>query len=969
MGVLLLANRNEEKRFYLGVLPGVMGVAAVLIFFTVIALSVLSFLPIEAVSPKIAVLVRAALLALDAALALILFISILKFSAAKNEADNRAMLMFETTPLCVSSWNKNAKIINCNQETVKLFELSDKREYLNRFYDFSPERQPDGRLSKEKAFELVNKAYLEGYCRFEWMHQTPNGGPLPCEVTLIRIKFRDDYIILAYLRDLRELKAMLNEINRENAKSRAMAHWYKSILNAVPFPITVTDENTNWTFINSAVEKFLGITCKDALGKPCSNWGANICNTEHCGIACARRGLKQTYFSEGDSSYQVDVEILNDLDDKPMGFIEVVQDITNLKLMSKKQADAEAANLAKSAFLAKISHEIRTPMNAVLGISEIQLQNEALLPEVREAINIIYNSGYLLLGIINDILDLSKIEAGKLELSPVEYDVASLINDAVHINIMRYDSKPVEFILLVDEGIPSTLYGDELRIKQILNNLLSNAFKYTDSGTVTFSVSAEFTGPKEAPFNTGDTFVLVFRVNDTGQGMTSEQVDKLFDEYTRFNTDANRKTQGTGLGMSIAKSLVKIMGGEISVESRLGKGSLFIVKLPQKIAGSGVLGREAAENLKQFRLDRGEQYKKNTNIVREYMPYGRVLIVDDVETNLYVAKGLLAPYGLTIETVTSGFEAVEKIKGGASYDIIFMDHFMPEMDGLEVAKILRGLGYERPIIALTANAIAGQAEMFMANGLDGFISKPIDIRQLNATLNKLIRDKYPAEVVEAARKRDKSQYNQDDGALQNTKNSKLAEIFTGDAEKALAVLEAVRQNKYHSANDLKMYVVHVHAMKSALLSIGERELSGYAFKLEDAARKHDITVLSEETPAFLSALRAVIEKYKPQKTDNADIEINDEDMRQLREKLAVIKAACLQYDSIAVKAELAALRQKEWPRLISELLETIAKHLLHSEFAEVAEIAEAVSITGITGVAGTINAAGTTNIEGEQLGG
>jgi PAS domain S-box-containing protein len=743
---------------------------------------------------------------------------------------------------------------------------------------------------------------------------------------------------------------MLNEINRENAKSLAMAHWYKSILNAIPFPITVTDENTNWTFINSAVEKFLGITYKDALGKPCSNWGATICNTEHCGIACARRGLKQTYFSEGNSSYQVDVAILNDLDDKPMGYIEVVQDITNLKLMTKKQADAEAANLAKSAFLAKISHEIRTPMNVVLGISEIQLKNEALPPEAREAINIIYNSGYLLLGIINDILDLSKIEAGKLELSPVEYDVASLINDAVHINVMRYDSKPVEFNLLVDEDIPSTLYGDELRIKQILNNLLSNAFKYTDSGTVTLSVSAEFTGQKEAPFTPGDTFVLVFRVNDTGQGMTSEQVDKLFDEYTRFNMDANRKTQGTGLGMSIAKSLVSMMNGEISVESELGKGSVFTVKLPQKIIGSGVLSREAAENLKQFRLDRGEHYKKNTNIVREYMPYGRVLIVDDVETNLYVAKGLLAPYGLTIETVTSGFEAIEKIKGGASYDIIFMDHIMPEMDGLEAVKIIRCLGYERPIIALTANAIAGQAEMFMANGLDGFVSKPIDIRQLNATLNKLIRDKYPAEVVEAARKQDRSQYYHDDGAPQNTKNSKLAGIFAGDAEKALAVLEGVHQSKYHSANDLKLYIVYAHAMKSALLSIGEQELSGFALKLEDAAQKHDITVLSEETPVFLSALRAVIEKYKPQKTDNADIEINDEDMRQLQEKLAVIKTACLQYDSITVKAELAALRQKAWPRLISELLETIAKHLLHSEFAEAADIADVMSIAEKTSI-------------------
>ncbi|MDR0456496.1 MAG: response regulator [Treponema sp.] len=867
-----------------------------------------------------------------------------EIKAAMNklrEADERTQVMFDATPLGATFWNRDFQLIDCNQEIVRLFDMSSKQECLGKFFQLSPKYQPDGGLSKEKVIGFIKKAYEEGNCRFEWAHQKLNGDPIPCEITLIRVKYKDGYIVVGYIRDLREQKAMLAEIHKENEKSRTMAHWYNSILNAIPLPITVTDAETKWTFINVAVEKFLGITLEDAVGKPCSNWGAHICNTPDCGIACARRGLKQTYFTEGDSSYQVDVAILKDLDDKTMGYIEVVQDITNLKLVTKKQADAEAANLAKSAFLAKVSHEVRTPMNAILGITEIQLQNETLSADTQEALGEIYNSGYLLLGIINDILDLSKIEAGKLELIPVNYDVPSLINDTVHLNIMRYDSKPLEFKLQVDENIPITLFGDELRIKQILNNLLSNAFKYTDSGEVSLSVIFE------APQGEAADGMLVFRVSDTGQGMTLEQVDKLFDEYTRFNTEANRTTMGTGLGMTITKYLVEMMNGKISVESEPGKGSVFTVRLPQGIvAGSSVLGKELAENLKQFRVGRIEQMKKVPQIIREYMPYGRVLVVDDVETNLYVAKGLLAPYGLSVETAMSGFETIEKIKDGVVFDIIFMDHFMPKMDGIETTKNIRKLGYTHPVIALTANALAGQAEMFLANGFDDFISKPIDIRQLNAALNKLVRDKYPAETVEAARRlkssmeKNSANGHSAAGAPQASVNPELAKVFTRDAEKAVAVLEALQEKEGNYGDEgIQTYIINVHAMKSALANIGEIALSGIALKLEQAGRARDITEMTEETPVFLDSLRAVIKKIKPKDVDEGG-GIADNDRAWLLEKLTAVREACAEYDKKAAKAVLVELRHKTWPRPIRELLDTIAEHLLHSEFTEAANLAE-----------------------------
>jgi len=725
------------------------------------------------------------------------------------------------------------------------------------------------------------------------------------------------------------LLVMFREINKENEKSNSMAYWYNSILNAIPLLISVTDADSKWTFINEAVEKYLDINLEDAIGKPCSNWGTDICNTDDCGVVCAKKGLNQTYFIQGDSSYQVDVATLKDINKKIMGYVEIIQDITNIKQMTKKQTDAEAANAAKSAFLAKVSHEIRTPMNAILGITEIQLQDETLSPNMKEALSRIYNSGYLLLGIINDILDLSKIEAGKLELSPVNFDVPSLINDTVHLNIMRFDSKPIVFDLKVDENIPLTLFGDELRIKQILNNLLSNAFKYTDSGRVSLSISVE-------PANKEDRIILVFSVSDTGQGMTREQLEKLFDEYTRFNLEANRTTEGAGLGMNITRRLVDLMNGEISVESEHGRGSTFTVKLPQKIVDEGILGKAVVENLMQFRLGKMSQMKKAPQIVREYMPYGKILIVDDVETNLYVAKGLMSPYGLTIDTAGSGFEALDKVKSGEVYDIIFMDHFMPKMDGIETEKKIRELGYTQPIVALTANALTGQTEIFMANGFDGFISKPIDIHQLNAILNKMVRDKHPAETIEAARQNKRKS----DDPQQNV-NAELIKIFTRDAEKTLSILERIHTNNYRRADDMQMYIINAHAMKSALANIGENELSAVAGKLEEAGRNKNIAEITSGTPWFLSALRSIVQKNKPNKDDvedAAEVHTRAEDHVHLLDKLSVIQKACIEYDKKTVKKTLAQLKEKTWSNTINELLETISELLLHSEFIKIANL-------------------------------
>ena len=622
-----------------------------------------------------------------------------------------------------------------------------------------------------------------------------------------------------------------------------------------------------------------------------------------------------------------------------LGSLLAVALCTMLYHLSQAKMKSDLRTQQKSNFLATMSHEIRTPLNAILGMTEIQMQNTAHPPSTSEAFIKINNSGNLLLNIINDILDLSKIETGKLELVPVKYEVASLINDIIQLNYIRYESKPIEFKIEIDENIPSFLVGDELRIKQILNNLLSNAFKYTERGEVTLSVNAECVGR-----GGGAVLVtLVFQVKDTGQGMTAEQVNKLFDEYTRFNMEANRTTEGAGLGMTITRNLVDLMYGKINVKSTVGEGTTVTVRLPQKTEGigiRGVIGKDTAENLRQFRIGSAIQIKKSQK-THEYMPYGRVLIVDDVETNLYVAKGLMTPYGLNIDLATSGFEALEKIKENGAYDIVFMDHMMPKMDGIETTKHLRKMGYTQPIVALTANAITGQEEMFLKNGFDGFISKPIDIRQLNISLNRLIRDKQPPEVVEAAHK-EKVELEQKlaSGHVHQQVDRQLEEIFARDAEKAVGVLETCMRKNLNDEDDIHIYIINVHAMKSALANIGEKELSSAALRLEQAGREKDINVLLSETYGFLDNLRKVIEEIKSKDEDNEIIEDTEDALAFLSEKLKVVKEACSAFDKKTAKKALNELREKTWSHKTKDILNQIAEHLLHSEFDNAAALAE-----------------------------
>jgi len=585
-----------------------------------------------------------------------------------------------------------------------------------------------------------------------------------------------------------------------------------------------------------------------------------------------------------------------------------------------------------------MSHEIRTPMNAIIGISDIELERGDQPSETRDAFDRINSSGKTLLGIINDILDLSKVETGKLELAPVKYDTPSLINDTARLNVMRIGGKPIEFIIKVSETLPAFLFGDELRIKQVLNNILSNAIKYTEQGSVTFEIDSQ---PDE------NGVMLVFTVRDTGQGMTKEQLAALYEEYSMFNREANRGMEGTGLGMSITKSLVEMMSGRIEAESEPGAGSVFTVYLLQQPTGEGVLGKEVAEKLQSFKFTPSMQRAK---VVREYMPYGSVLVVDDVDANVFVAKGLMKPYGLAVDTAESGYEALDKIRAGATFDIIFMDYMMPGMDGMETAKLLREEGYTRPIVALSANAIAGIKEMFCDNGFDGFVSKPIDIRQLNYVLNSLIRDKQPPEVLEEAR-RQKESGNFPASSAENTAEdagplSRLKRVDALDVDSALEAMggledvyidavklttrllpERVEKMDCFINTDRKAFTVEVHGLKSVLKNIGAAALGNRAAQLERAAIENNLPYWHAFYPPFKAGLIELHDclagAVKPETTTPKEAA----DQSSLIQAIAEAKSAAEAFDRDAALEALAPCVDYTYDDETDELLHEIMNAL------------------------------------------
>ena len=537
-----------------------------------------------------------------------------------------------------------------------------------------------------------------------------------------------------------------------------------------------------------------------------------------------------------------------------------LQDEANAKL--KESADAAiAADKAKSDFLAQMSHEIRTPINAVLGMNEMII-HESGDENIREYAANIQSSGRTLLSLINSILDFSKIEDGKMEIIPAEYETAAMINDLVTSVAPRVAAKSLEFTVEADEQLPSVLKGDDMRIKQVILNLLTNAVKYTEQGKVKMIIRSENTAGSETE--------LYVEVSDTGIGIREEDISALFESFKRLDEKRNRHIEGTGLGMSIVTRLLEMMGSRLEVSSVYGEGSAFSFRLKQEIIDPQPMG-----NYEQ-QLSAGDRDGQTGEYL--YAPEADVLVVDDNSMNLKVAQNLLSLYGIKSDTADSGRRALEKIKQ-RSYDVIFLDHMMPEMDGIEVIREIRSASLvpeQTVIIALTANAIMGAKEMYISEGFNGYLTKPIESRELEKLLRRSLPESKKQFLSAPASKKHEEQPAEEDSfsaaelrkifelcpmlnvaaGLHNCMDSRefWLDTLAGfiEADKA-PQLEKAFEEKNH-----ELYRITVHSIKSAAKTVGADVVSEHARQLEAAAAAGDTGYINANHAEFIKEYRDLI---------------------------------------------------------------------------------------------------------------
>lgn len=485
-----------------------------------------------------------------------------------------------------------------------------------------------------------------------------------------------------------------------------------------------------------------------------------------------------------------------------------------LKVVEAKCDEARHATKTKSVFLSNMSHEIRTPINAVIGMNEMILRESSEENIVEYATNI-ENSSRMLLTLINDILDFSKIESGKMELVPVEYGLNSILFDCVNMAKSRAEKKGLSFQIKSNPNIPNGLLGDEIRIKQILTNLLTNAIKYTDQGTVTLILDYS---PKDA-----EHILLKFSVSDTGKGIREEDKDKLFDTFQRIDQKSNRNIEGTGLGLPIAKSFVDMMKGTITVESTYGCGSTFTVEFPQKITDEHPIGD--VQNSARVNVSRREKYKESF-----CAPEARILVVDDNNMNLAVIKQLLKSTQIQITLATSGKECLALTRK-EHFDVILLDHMMPEMDGIETLQELKkdpdNLCIHTPVIALTANAISGVRKMYLEAGFDEYLSKPISGQLLEETLLSYL----PEDKIQSEPKLEQSV------SVSELIDSELGLSFCGDRTDIyydiLKMFCSMKNEQITFLNDAlehkdwSQYQMLLYELKVNTLNIGAKGLSDY----------------------------------------------------------------------------------------------------------------------------------------------
>ncbi len=601
-----------------------------------------------------------------------------------------------------------------------------------------------------------------------------------------------------------------------------------------------------------------------------------------------------------------------------------------LKVVEVKCDEAMAATRSKTQFLAHMSHEIRTPINSVMGMNEMIIR-ESKEQDIRNYAAEAKIAADSLLGIINDILDLTKIEAGKFSIVPVEYSLASLLNDMYNLIRFRAEAKQIYFKIIADETLPGRLYGDDGRLKQILMNLLTNAVKYTEKGAVTLEVYPEGDG-------------IRFIVKDTGIGIQAEDIDRLFNAFDRIEENRNRNIEGTGLGMNITASLLKMMGSKIEVKSVYGEGSEFSFVISQGVLDFTPIGK----------MDFTQRAHRHEEYAAEFeAPEANVLVVDDNKMNRKVFINLLKKTKIQIDEASSGKECLE-LTAAKKYDIIFMDHMMPEMDGIETLEALRAdpdnLCLSVPVIALTANAVTGARELYLSKGFDGFLTKPIDSKKLEFMMVSHLDSRYikervydeniEADFAEPLELPDMEGVDWGYARLHFSEEGLLLDtlrLFSAgmkrDAEELDSYFAAIEEEAMQSS-----YRIKVHSMKSSAAMVGFVQLAGMAMELENAARYGKTEVICAMHPVFIERWRSFIQPLAEIVTNDKSCEGVAASEEEISDIVAKIRSAAEDMDVDALDELSGRLDSYSFKGERAERAENIKAAILGFEIEKLMEV-------------------------------